>query len=160
MAPAPAEPAPFPLRAQTEADLDAAEWGLLAWEDPDGDGSGSPFWAEAPALEAIPWPSTPEPVAALGRQPGWDLSGLRLLDGGVVLKVECGASAVQLRIPGPSVPGTGVPGGAGFDPEGGVMVLTPTGLGLPVRLRRAADLWPVAGVVSKRAAGASPTRSS
>ena len=33
--PAPEEPAPFPLRAQTAADREAAAWGLLAWEDPD-----------------------------------------------------------------------------------------------------------------------------
>ena len=29
-----AEAAPFPMRAQTGADLEAAAWGLLAWEDP------------------------------------------------------------------------------------------------------------------------------
>ena len=30
--PAPEEPAPFPLRAQTAADREAGAWGLLAWE--------------------------------------------------------------------------------------------------------------------------------
>ena len=32
----PPAPAPFLLRAQSEADLMAARWGLLAWEDPPG----------------------------------------------------------------------------------------------------------------------------
>ena len=163
-APAPREPAPFPLRAQTEADLDAAAWGLLAWEDPADDGLGSPFWAEAPTLEAIPSPSPSPAVAEIANEPGWGLSGLRLADGAVVLKVECGAAAVQLRISGTSVSGTSVSGtsvadGAGFEPEGGVLVVTPGELRLPVLMRRAADLWPVAGAVSKEAAGASPMTS-
>ena len=42
------EPAPFPVRIQRQADLDAARWGLLAWEDPDAD--DSPFWSDAPML--------------------------------------------------------------------------------------------------------------
>ena len=36
--------APFPLRRQTEADLEAARWGLFAWEDPfAAPGPCSPF---------------------------------------------------------------------------------------------------------------------
>ena len=140
-APAPQEPAPFPLRAQTKVDLNAEAWGLLAWEDPRTDSSFTPFWAEAPALEAIPSPSPA--LADLAREPGWGLSGLRLADGAVVLQVKHGASAVQLRIAD----------GAGFDPEGGVLVVTPTDLRLPVRLRRAADLWPAVRADSKKAAG-------
>ena len=43
---------PIPIRRQTEADLEAASWGLLAWEDPFADGgSASPFWADAPMVE-------------------------------------------------------------------------------------------------------------
>ena len=50
--PAPDEPAPFPLRVQSEADRKAAAWGMLAWEDPTTeDGPASPFWADAPTLE-------------------------------------------------------------------------------------------------------------
>ena len=44
---APAEPAPFPMRVQTDADLAASAWGLLAWEDPLADGglaSGTSVW--------------------------------------------------------------------------------------------------------------------
>ncbi len=39
-APSVVESAGFALRAQTEPDLEAARWGLLAWEDPRGAGSG------------------------------------------------------------------------------------------------------------------------
>ena len=132
------------------ADREAAAWGLLAWEDPDDEaGPASPFWAEAPTLEAIPSPWPSPAVAEIGNEPGWGLSGLRLADSAVVLKVECGAAAVQLRIAD----------GAGVDPEGGVLVVTPGELRLPVLMRRAADLWPVAGAVSKEAAGAYPMTS-
>ena len=51
--PAPLEPAPFPLRAQTVADLAAARWGLLAWEDPGVGSRASPFWADVPMVEAV-----------------------------------------------------------------------------------------------------------
>ena len=127
---APEEPAPFPMRVQSGADLDAAAWGLLAWEVPLANGgpvsgtsvpgtsvcgtSVSPFWAEAPVLEAVPAPSPP--VAALAAEPGWRLSGLRLADGPVVLKVEHGMAAVQLH----------VADGAGFDPAGGIRVWVDT----------------------------------
>ena len=50
------EPAPFPVRVQTEDDLAAAgPWSLLAWEDPGaaGDGLARPFWDGVPMLEAI-----------------------------------------------------------------------------------------------------------
>ena len=150
---APAEPAPFPMRVQTDADLDAAAWGLLAWEDPLADGvpapgtSVSPIWAEAPVLKAVPSPSPP--VAALAAESGWRLSGLRLADGTVMLKVEHGVAAVQLR----------VSDGAGFDPAGGIRlwVDTPADMRVPLRLRRAADLWPAVGIDSKKAADASLT---
>ena len=67
----------------------------------------SPFWMEAPVLEAVPAPSPP--VAALAAEPGWRLSGLRLMDGAVVLKVEHCTAAVQLH----------VADGAGFDTRAG-----------------------------------------
>lgn len=48
---------PFPIRTQTQEDLKAARWGLLAWEDPlEENGPASPFWRDAPALNAIPVP--------------------------------------------------------------------------------------------------------
>ena len=36
------------VRAQTDEDLEAAAWGLLAWENPlDEDGLASPFWRDS-----------------------------------------------------------------------------------------------------------------
>ena len=149
--PAPMEPAPFPMRVQTGADLAASKWGLLAWEDPLAvDGPASPFWAEAPVLAAEP--SASPPVVALAAEPGWRVSGLRLADGPVVLKVEHGRAAAQLR----------VADGAGFDPAAGVRVWTssPADLLFPARLRQVAGLWPAVAVDSKKADGESRTTNS
>ena len=149
--PAPVEPAPFPLRAQTAADRDAAGWGLLAWEDPDVEtGPASPFWADAPMLEAVPSPQAPA-LAELLKEPEVRLSGLRLEDGAAILKVERGEGSVQIRIAD----------GAAFDPAGGIALRLPLALDLQVRLRRTAELWPTAGAENKKedAARASPTKS-
>ena len=133
--PAPEEPAPFPLRAQTAADLEAAAWGLLAWEDPDGGaGPASPFWSDAPMLEAAPSPRAPA-LAELLSDPGVRLSGLRLADGAAIVKVEDGEGSVQIRIAD----------GAGFDPAGGIEIRLPMALDLRMRLHRAAELWPIGG---------------
>ena len=138
--PAPEEPAPFPLRAQTAADREAAAWGLLAWEDPDDEtGPASPFWADAPMLEAVPSPQAPA-LAELLSEPGVGLSGLRLEGGAVVLKVERGEGSVQIRIAD----------GAGFDPAGGIALRLPMALDLQVRLRRMAELWPIDSAETKK----------
>ena len=137
---APVEPAPFPLRKQTEADSTAAEWGLLAWEDPLADnGPASPFWAEAEMLEAFSAPDAP-PLSELLSAPDCRLSGLRLRSGAVILKVEEGERAVQLWM---------VDGDA-FDPAGGIALGLAVGLDLRLRLRRAADLWPLGSQGKKR----------
>ena len=149
--PALEEPAPFPLRAQRAGDREAAAWGLLAWEDPDGEaGPASPFWADAPMLEAVPSPQAPA-LAELLNEPEVRLSGLRLEDGAAILKVERGEGSVQIR----------VADGTAFDPAGGIALRLPLGLNLQVRLRRTAELWPIAGAESKKedAARASLTRS-
>ena len=138
--PAPEEPAPFPLRVQTATDREAAAWGLLAWEDPDDEaGPASPFWADAPMLEAVPSPQAPA-LAEMLTEPEVRLSGLRLEDGAAVLKVEHGEGSVQIRIAD----------GAAFDPSGGIALRLPLALDLQVRLRRAAELWPIAGAEIKK----------
>ena len=96
--PAPEEPAPFPLRAQTEADLRAAEWGLFAWVDPSADdGAASAFWIEAPTFEAEPSPEGAVLLELLA-MPEARLNGLRLADGSVIVKVGQGSTSVHLRI--------------------------------------------------------------
>ena len=88
--PAPDEPAPFPLRTQTEADREAAAWALVAREDPLAeDGPASPFWVDAPTLEALPVPESPALLELLWA-PEARLSGLRLESGAVILKAEQG----------------------------------------------------------------------
>ena len=48
-----AEGGPVPVRTQTEADLEAAPWGLLAWEDPFADdGPASPPSGQTPRYTA------------------------------------------------------------------------------------------------------------
>ena len=139
-APAPDEPAPFPIRARTEADGKAASWGLLAWEDPfDEAGPASPFWADAPMLEAVPEPGAPA-LTELLAAPGLRLSGLRLEDGLLILKAERGEAAVQMRIAD----------GKAFDPAGGIALRLPVALDLGRHLRRAADLWSVDGVDTEK----------
>ena len=145
-----AEPAPITMRVQTGADLEAAAWGLLAWEDPlDGAVGGtsvSPFWRDAPMLSAVPAREAP-PLGEVLDAPGWRLSGLRLVDGATVLKVEHGGAAVQLAI------------GDGFDPADGIELRLPVALDLRTPLLEAAALWPMVAAAPKKAAAASPTAS-
>ena len=98
-APPPAfEPGPFLIRIQSLADLLAAvPWRLLAWENPFARGGpASGFWdlamltgegsATAPSL--LPY------LAAAGAR----VDGLRLLSGELVVKVELGGRATQIRV--------------------------------------------------------------
>ena len=136
---APPEPGPFPIRVQAEADLEAAGFEMLAWEDPfTAEGPLTPFWRQRRMPEAVPDLSAP-PLAALAAE-GGSVEGLRLLDGGLVLKVEHGGAAVQVcfREPGP------LPDGAG------VSVLLPFGLGMPHAMRRMLDFWSVSGRTAPR----------
>ena len=105
------EGAPIPIRRQTEADLEAAPWGLLAWQDPFAEGGpASPFWADAPMAEGMPGRRETPSFAALVRSRGGAVSGLLLLDGALILKVERQGAAGQVRIED----------GAAFDVNGGL----------------------------------------
>ena len=144
---APEEAAPFPMRSRTEADRDAAAWGLLAWEDP-LDGASSPFWTDAPAVMGLPAPGAP-PLAAMLAEPGVRLRGLRIAGGPAIVKVERDGAAVHVRFED----------GEAFDPGAGVVYCFADGLELAHRLRRAADLWPIAGGgIKKDAAAGSASR--
>ena len=99
-APSVVESAGFALRAQTEADLEAARWELLAWEDPRERSKFSPFWIDEKMLTGVvvePSESVP-PVTTLVRATGMKVSGLRLLDGALVLKVKRGRRVEQIRV--------------------------------------------------------------
>ena len=135
------EPAPFPVRLQTAADLAAARFGLHAWEDPFAmDGPASPFWRVAPAVPAAVGPAA-TPLVGGPAAPGLSVAGLRLVDGALAVKLERDGAAVQLLF---------APG-AGFGPGDGVLaqhdLLTAPG---PF-VRRLTHAWTLA-------AGASPLR--
>ena len=100
-APSFVEAAGFALRAQTQADLQAARWGLLAWEDPRERSKFKPFWADDGMLTAVvaePGSSSAPPLPALMRATGMTISGLRLLDGALILKAARGRRVEQIRV--------------------------------------------------------------
>ena len=97
------EAAPFPVRTRSQADRKALAWGLLGCEDlqvPGGHPS-SPFWVEAPMFEGE-WATGPPPLPERLARSGARIEGLRLADGTLILKIENGSEAAQIRIrPGP-----------------------------------------------------------
>ena len=135
--PAEHEPAPFPIRIQSEADLAAASWGLSAWEDPGAaDGPASPFWAVASMLGCVLDESEP-PLLGLLADAKSSLTGLRLIGGDLILKIERGVQAVQLRLTG----------AAAFPDSGGIGLRHGIPR-LPETVARELDLWSVAGAPS------------
>ena len=94
-APPVVESAGFALRAQTEADLEAARWGLLAWEDPRERSKFKPFWIDEKMLMAVVV-EPGDPVGRMARATGMSVSGLRLLDSALVLKVHRGPAVLNL----------------------------------------------------------------
>ena len=133
------EAAAFPIRVQTEADLRAAaDWALLAWEDPAALARRSPFWSGVPMLvgkpDPDPWPD-PTPLLGLLAGAGARVEGLRLLNGRFVLKVELGNAALQIL----------VPSGRPFAPGDGIMVKLGLSLPLEMPVGRIEDLWTVSG---------------
>ena len=99
--PASSELAPFPLRAQTEADLKAARWGLLVWEDPRVRSRVLPFWADVPMLEAKVAKLEESDATALFelvRESGATYAGLRVRDGTFIPYLERGRKAEQVKV--------------------------------------------------------------
>ena len=132
--PAVFEPGPFPVRIQTAADLGAVRFDLLAWADPcAADGPASPFWVQTEMVEAVPEPGAP-PLVPLVAAVGGAVEGLRLADGGLVLKIECAGAALQIRIRGSPA----------FPEGGGIEIRHAVGLRMPQTVRRMVDFWSVA----------------
>ncbi len=115
------EPPPYVFRRQTEADLEAARWNLMAWVDPLHPQWAVPFWLDMPRVEARVADAGPRGEHSwrrLLRGAGATYSGLRLLDGALVLQVSRGRQAGQI----------GVIDGAGFDPaSSGLEAVSATG---------------------------------
>ena len=112
------EPAPFPLRVQSEADLMARRWGLLAWEDPRVLNRAMPFRSDMPMVRAEAVEPDGRECAALRdlvRGSAATFTGLRLRDGTVVLKAERRRRVEQVRVTNSEA----------FDPAGsGLVTLT------------------------------------
>ena len=126
------EPGPFRIRVQTEADLEAARFELLAWEDPSG--PDPPFWRQDRMPEAILNPDA-APLAAIPDE-GGTVDGLRLLSGDLVVRLGWGGATVQVRVrDAPRVPG-----------DGGVSVLHDYVLRMPRSMRHMNDFWSSAGL--------------
>ena len=107
------ERAPFPVRMRTAADAGAMRWGMLAWEDPhDSEGPAAPFWATAGVIDGEVARDMP-PLARLAAEGGASLSGLRLGDGTLMLRIERDGRSVQVR----------VDGGGGFPDDAGLRLL-------------------------------------
>ena len=103
------EAAPFRFRRQTEADLGAARWKLLAWEAPWLERLGAPFWADVAMFEARAVDAGEDTERTLRRvviRSGATFWGLRLRDGGLIVRVERERKVAQIR----------VKDGAAFDP--------------------------------------------
>ncbi len=134
-----AEPGPFRIRVQTEADLEAERFEMLAWEDPRKvDGPASAFWRQVGMPEGVLEPDA-EPLVGLVGGRG-SVEGLRLLDGDLVLKIEYGGAAVQVRLGNV----------ARFPDDGGISVKHAFGLRIPLSVRRLLDFWSVAGLPTPR----------
>ena len=134
------EAGPFRIRAQTSADLEAAVFDLMAWEDPFRvDGPGSPFWIGLAMVEAAIEPDA-LPIAPLVAAGGGSIEGLRLLDGRLVLKIECGGAAVQLLLRDADP----------FPEDGGIEIRHRFGLRMPHSVRRMLEFWEVAGLPAPR----------
>ena len=128
------EPGPFRIRVQAEADLEAARFALLAWEDPHGsDGPVAPFWRQDGMPEGFLDPGAP-PLAAMAGD-GAAVEGLRLLGGGLVVRIERCDAAVQVLLRD----------AARFPDDAGISVRHPFGLRMPHSMRRMADFWNAAG---------------
>ena len=93
------EPPPIPLRCQTEADLGAARWGLLAWEAPWLKRHGVPFWADVAMFEGRAVDAGEDTERTFRRvvvRIGATFWRLRLRDGGLILRVE--REVTQIRV--------------------------------------------------------------
>jgi len=90
------ERAPFPVRLRTAADAGAMRFGMMAWEDPYAALPLAPFWVHAGVVDATVTFDTP-PLVRLAAEGGASLTGLRLDDGALMVRIESEGRAVQVR---------------------------------------------------------------
>lgn len=127
------EDAPFRLCRAPPPGRGAGRFGLYDFENPFAEnGPASPFWRVAPMLDVEPVRDGGPGLAALAAGAGTALEGLRLAGGALILKLERGGRARQLRIAR----------GHGFDPGAdNVEVRLRPGPGFAGRHALGGDLW-------------------
>ena len=123
------EQAPFPVRLRTAADAGALRWGMMAWEDPEAEHPLAPFWAAAGVIDGEVAHDA-APLVRLAAEGGTALSGLRLDDGALMLRIEQPGRSMQVRLPAGSVFPEACPG-----PRSG------GGLRLIREVERIEDVW-------------------
>lgn len=117
------EAAPFPVRLQTAVDLAALEWGMRAWENPyAADGPLAPYWVRGTMWDGRVAPGG-TPLARVAAAGGATVSGLRLGDGALILRIERDGAAALVRIRG----------GGGFPADGGLLLVR--------EVARIEDVW-------------------
>ncbi len=123
------ERGPFPIRLQTAADLAAMAWGMMAWEDPCAALPLSPFWSSAGVMDGQV-ARDGAPLVRLAAEGGAAITGLRLADGALMLRIERPGVSVPVRLP----PGTEFPedGGLRLVVERDVARIEDVWSGLPV----------------------------
>ena len=125
---------------QTAGDLEAARFELLAWVDPwPADGPASPFWAQPGMVEAVLEPDA-RPLAPFVAAGGGAVEGLRLIGGGLVLKIEWAGAVVQVR----------VRRAGAFPEDGGIEIRHSFGFRMPQSVQRMLDFWNIAGLPAPR----------
>ena len=97
-------------------------------------GPASAFWAGVRMLVAEPVPAT-TPLLSMLVGADARIEGLRLTDGGLILKIEQHFAALQIRIPS----------GRMFGPGDGIMAHLDLDLPLEMAIARTPDLWTVKG---------------
>ena len=128
------EEAPFRVRIQCEADLEAARWRLLAWQDPEDGDAVWPFWTGARTLEGTVKPGA-EPLTSMVADGGAEVEGLRLLDGTLIVKVVHRGAAIRIGLREP----------APIPADAGIGVVHDFGLRIPKSASALVDFWAVAG---------------
>jgi len=90
---------PFPVRLRADADAAAMAWGMLALEDPHAERPLAPFWAGAGVAGGLLTHDMP-PLLRLAEEGGAEVSGLRLDDGALMLRIEGGGRSRTVRLDG------------------------------------------------------------
>ena len=144
----------FPCVQQTQSDVSAKKWGLLAYADPRE--HRIPFWhpdkskitiaAEARNTEG--GKNTP-PFIPMVRKANAEVQGLHLSDGRLCLSVASEDTSIQLMFP----PGTAL------EERTPVTLILPFGRDLPVQARKAMILWNLLNGEVKKSPAIAPTPS-